>query len=220
MYINLFNENLKPKHHFLIHYPRIIKLIGPVSLLSSMRFEAKHKELKIIASSTRSRKNIPTTLANRIQLQACYRYISKTDFVDSINMSAPYEINTEDVFFKDFENELSKKYYCVYWYQQNGIIYYKNCVLHYNNDLNIPGFAKVEHILIHTDSENKLFYCRIYKTLLYDFHYSAYLVEQQNTSLLVSFSSMYAKCPTIERVLPSGIYVTLPKLLNVEIINI
>lgn len=44
MYIHIFKEKLKPKHHFLLFYPDIFKN-GPPYPISCMRFGAKHKEL-------------------------------------------------------------------------------------------------------------------------------------------------------------------------------
>lgn len=35
-------ERLIPKHHFLEHYPQLIKAFGPLVFLWTMRFEAKH----------------------------------------------------------------------------------------------------------------------------------------------------------------------------------
>lgn len=35
-------ETLKPKHHFLEHYPQPIREFGPVAALWTMRFKAKH----------------------------------------------------------------------------------------------------------------------------------------------------------------------------------
>jgi len=58
MYLSLFNS-LKPKHHFLLHYPNIILKTGPLIYLSCMRFEAKHKERNIKnANNVQSRKNL------------------------------------------------------------------------------------------------------------------------------------------------------------------
>ncbi len=37
---------LKPKHHFVEHYPQLIKAFGPLSDVWTMRFEGKHKFLK------------------------------------------------------------------------------------------------------------------------------------------------------------------------------
>lgn len=53
----------------MVHYPLIIKNVGPLSIFWSMRFEVKHKELKETANSIPSRKNITLTLAIKQQLQ-------------------------------------------------------------------------------------------------------------------------------------------------------
>lgn len=45
IYVRLFHDTLKPKHHFLIHYPTIIQYSGPPSQYWCFRFEGKHKEL-------------------------------------------------------------------------------------------------------------------------------------------------------------------------------
>lgn len=43
--------NLTPKHHFLVHYPRIMKNVGPLWPVCCIRFEAKHREGKTAAYS-------------------------------------------------------------------------------------------------------------------------------------------------------------------------
>lgn len=58
LYINLFDDTLKPKHHLLLHYSRIMQQIGPLKYVSSIRFEAKHKELKQTANAITSRKTL------------------------------------------------------------------------------------------------------------------------------------------------------------------
>lgn len=55
-YCTLFNNTLKPKHHFLIHYPNIIRESGPPRHYWCFRFEGKHKEMKTYARSITSRK--------------------------------------------------------------------------------------------------------------------------------------------------------------------
>ena len=42
----LFPESLKPKHHFLVHYPTIIRCMGPLWNLSTMRCENKNQDHK------------------------------------------------------------------------------------------------------------------------------------------------------------------------------
>jgi hypothetical protein len=45
-YVQLFNDCLKQKHHFLTYYCNIIKLSGPLKYLLTYNFESKHRELK------------------------------------------------------------------------------------------------------------------------------------------------------------------------------
>ena len=43
----LFPNLMRPKHHFAIHYPRIMKAIGPLPQIGSMRNESKHRDGKV-----------------------------------------------------------------------------------------------------------------------------------------------------------------------------
>lgn len=58
LYIDLFGKTLKPKHHLILQYPRIMKIVGPLRSLWSMRFEAKHRPLKQYARAITCRKNM------------------------------------------------------------------------------------------------------------------------------------------------------------------
>lgn len=85
--------NLKPKHHFLLHYPSIMKKIGPLWNVCCMRFESKHQEGKKISRSAICRVNVCKTIALRHQLIFNYRLISKsssypTYFCNRIKMSS------------------------------------------------------------------------------------------------------------------------------------
>ncbi|XP_030596339.1 uncharacterized protein LOC115787699 [Archocentrus centrarchus] len=53
---------LLPKHHFLKHYPYLIKCFGPLVTLWTLRFEAKHSYFKKVVKHTSCFKNIPLTL--------------------------------------------------------------------------------------------------------------------------------------------------------------
>lgn len=60
-------KGLKPKHHFMIHYPNIIRKMGPLILLWCMRFEGKHLPFKKLAQCTQNFVNICKTFAFRHQ---------------------------------------------------------------------------------------------------------------------------------------------------------
>lgn len=62
-----FNQTLKPKHHFLVHYANVIRNMGPVVRFWAMRMEAKHQYFKQIVHKTRNFINIKKTLALKHQ---------------------------------------------------------------------------------------------------------------------------------------------------------
>lgn len=64
--------NIIPKMHYLIHYPRLLLMYGPLSKLSCMRFEAKHQFFKSLAKRIRNFKNICSTLSRRHQMHLMY----------------------------------------------------------------------------------------------------------------------------------------------------
>jgi hypothetical protein len=68
-YLKYSKSHLKPKFHYLLHYHFMMDKFGPLILLWSMRFEAKHRMSKIAANTSSSRRNICITLAIRHQLQ-------------------------------------------------------------------------------------------------------------------------------------------------------
>lgn len=58
------SRNLLPKHHFMTHYARCIRNIGPLLHMWCMRYEAKHNFFK---TQLKSFKNITKTLAKKHQ---------------------------------------------------------------------------------------------------------------------------------------------------------
>lgn len=86
LYMEVFAEPLKPKHHFIVHYPRLLKRLGPLKHLSCFRFEAKHKQFKETAKVIRSRRNCPYTLALKHQLILSHRFLSKKGFSDRLSL--------------------------------------------------------------------------------------------------------------------------------------
>lgn len=65
-------EKLKPKHHYLVHYPSLIMKLGPLIRLWTMRFESKHSYFKRCIRRTQNFKNVCQTLANNHQLPQSY----------------------------------------------------------------------------------------------------------------------------------------------------
>lgn len=69
LYCQIFETNLKPKHHIISHYPLIIRKSGPIIHLWCMRFEAKNREIKNYTNVTFSRKNLPFSVTKKCFLK-------------------------------------------------------------------------------------------------------------------------------------------------------
>lgn len=78
-YVTLFNDNLKPKHYFLVHYPTIIKNSSPSRHYECFRFEGKHKKLKIYVRSITFRKSITLTLAQKFPFKLTSNLMKDSD---------------------------------------------------------------------------------------------------------------------------------------------
>lgn len=94
-------EALKPKHHYLEHYPHLIRCFGPLVGIWTTRFEAKHSYFKRVARHTNNFKNIALSLANKHQHLISYHLHSSslsTSNVQVRNVSiVPVDVLNEEV---------------------------------------------------------------------------------------------------------------------------
>ena len=69
MRLTLFpSQNLRPKHHYLIHYPWLMYNFGPLIHIWTLRFEGKHTYFKRCIRNTHNFVNVTATLANHHQM--------------------------------------------------------------------------------------------------------------------------------------------------------
>lgn len=106
LYQSLFKLTLKPKHHFILHYPTVILESGPVSRMMCFRNEAKHQAFKEYAHVITSRNNVAYTLCMKSCLQFSYdvyNFESKSEleckFCKSTLISRPYHKQIKDLPF-------------------------------------------------------------------------------------------------------------------------
>jgi len=66
------HHQLKPKHHYMSHYPELIIQFGPLIRLWTLRFESKHTYFKQCARKLHNFKNVCSSLAERHQLLQAY----------------------------------------------------------------------------------------------------------------------------------------------------
>lgn len=85
-YMKAFGTHLRAKHHNLIHYPNIIRIMGPIIRMIMLRYEAKHKVLTNMAKRTNNFVNIAMSLAERHQKISYRSNCFKTDISKSKSM--------------------------------------------------------------------------------------------------------------------------------------
>lgn len=65
LFLELYPLHLRPKHHFMLHYPGVIRKLGPLRQFWAIRFEARHAFLKNSSNVTCNFRNICKTMAFR-----------------------------------------------------------------------------------------------------------------------------------------------------------
>lgn len=75
----MFPKCLRPKHHFLTHYPTVFSSSGPFSKMSGIRCEGKHRDAKMTAKTSLNRQNISRTIAIKHQLRLNFRLMTDQD---------------------------------------------------------------------------------------------------------------------------------------------
>lgn len=194
LYLKLLNENLKPKHHFLLHYPRLMQLYGPLKHLASIRLEAKHKNLTNAAKNVSSRVNPAHTVALKVQLQQCYRFTAKEGFSNRLLTGPKNAMNITNLTdFDNFKSVLPKDmddiFYYTSWVNVNGTTYKNNMQVSTCGTLATPEFYRIKYILI---NEFDKVYFLVLKLCTISFveHFQAFEVEQSPIWAFVSYDSL------------------------------
>lgn len=195
LFMSVFpDKHLLPKHHILVHYPRIMRNVGPLSKCSSMRFEAKHNESKRLCGIVGCFKDICKTVVKRHQISQCVR-------IKAGNL-AVYEVSAQQVqvttvnSLQDADTILSSiagvqrfddvsHTSCV---SVCGTEYRKNMILVVDFD-DEPVFCKIVTALIIADNI-VYFVCNDLHVRFYDCHMHAYVVEQMLTKRVVEHSKL------------------------------
>ncbi|KAK6479283.1 hypothetical protein HHUSO_G19991 [Huso huso] len=102
-------EKLIPKHHFLEHYPQLIKAFGPLVALWTMRFEAKHSFFKRVVRQTNNFRNILQSLAVKHQLMLAYHLYS-TDVVKPALSVTKLSTVALEVLKEDIQEAVQRKF--------------------------------------------------------------------------------------------------------------
>lgn len=188
-YKKIFNENLRPKHHFLLHYARVIRSMGPVIWFWVMRMESKHQFFKRVAQKTKNYINLKKTMAEQHQEKVYFAgFVYKDEIVvgkrvipmESLREYKKYEDTISQVFTMTMIEEAS----IVNSLQINSIKYKSNYLLVCDN-----AFCEIEHIVMH---ENRFwFICSLsYNIKKVDTFLNSFLLEKIEQFQMISLSEL------------------------------
>lgn len=132
-----FNVKLTPKHHFMVHYSRVIRQMGPLVHMGMMRFESKHKFFKNIARGVNNFMNINKTLAITHQQFQCRQ--SDDTYTDILQNGRLLRFE-EDIFnnHKDLLNDIFNcdvVYNRVRWFRCNNYLYKNGLIIIHQSKL-------------------------------------------------------------------------------------
>ncbi|KAK3928327.1 Adenylate kinase 9 [Frankliniella fusca] len=214
LYMTLTKENLKPKHHNLVHYERLFSQLGPYGLLSTIRYEAKHRLLTKTCDTCMSKVNLSRTVAIKQQLSFCFRCVSNAplkhamvvgpcqlvDLKDS-HMFPAYSLTLPDKIFDNTSQFLAN------WVEYKGTKYQQRQVIVYEtNDEGLFLFAEIQFIMPYEDCP--LFICSPLDTVNYYCEVRGYEVKRPLTQNLNWFALEQGKLldpnPLCIYNLPSG----------------
>lgn len=152
-YQELFpNSRLLPKHHYLEHYPALIRLFGPLVHKWTMRFEAKHSFFKQIARHTNCFKNMPLTLARKHQLTVASDLHSsdhRTHLVVTSVSSVPIDVlqsNIASAIKQRLPDETDV--HITKSVSYNGMNYNKGMIVVHGQLFGLPEFAEILQICV------------------------------------------------------------------------
>lgn len=194
-------SGLKPKHHFLTHYPTKMANVGPLRHLSSFRYEALHKIFKRTAKNSSNTVNLPLTLASKFQMDQAFHFKSAHLIPAELVLGQPVEFFVESSYYLQLTNELELNKYSAMKNSQlfktygsaeyRCFVYQQNRVIVTNFDEFGPCFSIIECLL--SDGINCIILSTKLNSPYFDSHYQAYKVEKSTNIHLVDCKDLAVK---------------------------
>lgn len=173
-------KKLRPKHHFICHYPELIRKLGPLKNMWTLPFEQKHQYFKNKARKVKNFKNIVQTLANNHQqdqaviLKNSYSYFITSKNVQNLTQNM-FNINLDP----DFIFVSKQISFLNTVYKENDIVLI-NC-----DEEKILDFIKIVAIFINKSYTEAIVYGKLIKMI-----YNESLILYEN---LIDQETSYSK---------------------------
>lgn len=176
---------LLPKHHYVEHYPLMIRAFGPLVCHWTMRFEAKHSFFKQIVKHTSCFKNIPLTLASKHQLMIAFHMNSPSHGKSPLEVS---DVSTVpiDVVKDEMAQAIQQRFpdtnevHLVKKATSCGITYCKRMIVVHGTESGLPEFSEIFQMCVIDD---RLFLIVDVLCAWYNEHYRAFALEQSSKKM-------------------------------------
>jgi hypothetical protein len=210
MYVSVTKDTLKPKMHNWVHYPLVFSMSGLIDLLSTNRYESKHRELTVPAHATSSRTQISYTVALRHQLTQSYRFLSKESILPRLQVGSGEFVTLQDLddyhkFSKSLSSSMvpSSLVFRANFVEIKGTVYKPSMCLLVNVNEHGPVFAEISHIFV-LDGNDVLFIFTYFLNGGYNEHLQAYYVLDSERMGSVKPHNLYDYHPLYAHRIISG----------------
>lgn len=183
-------QKLIPKHHFLEHYPAMIKCFGPLVCVWTMRFEAKHSFFKRVVKYTHTFRNVLLSLASKHQLMMAYDLHSVAKPVLSVSKvsSIPLallHVEIQDSFKEAYPTQTTVNLTNAVSY--HGTKYAIGMILPYGSTSGLPDFVEISQIVIVGSDLN---FIVMLLNGWYHEHFRGYVVENSGKMTLLQIKQL------------------------------
>lgn len=195
-----FEDTITIKMHLLLHYPNIIREMGPIVHMSSMRLESKHKSLKELLSSSFNHQNIPFSIATKHQEQLAHK---KNTYIDELTTGKKTIMTECDLQNYDFLQAFKDTKCCkTLWVEYNGFRYNENVMI-----VSEKYLLEIREILLINDRVH--FVCIVYEAQYFDDFFNSFKIQCSNNSLfkLIDFESLENKKPYEKKQIKNDLYI-------------
>lgn len=192
-----FDLQLLPKHHFMVHYPRLIREMGPLIQLWTMRFESKHSFFTNMIKKIGNYKDLCQTLAQRHQEQVLAQWKNKTVQIELKFGTGKYIVLSAfehaNVIGNYFQIPIDYEVFFVSWIEY--IFHYKKkymlCTgILSSNDM--PIFEEIIYFFIFNEKPYAV--CIPWETIDYPYHLHSYLVQKFVNSKIINIVDITSLC--------------------------
>lgn len=209
------DKKLLPKHHFLEHYPEMIKNFGPLVALWTMRYEAKHSFFKQIVRHTKNFRNITLSLAKKHQLMVGYHLNIPESEQSPLKVAQVSKVPI-DVLNEDVVHILTLKYPEVTAVNLansvsiNGIEYKKGMIVVHGSCGGLPEFSEIIQLCILKGALSLI--VKKFSAWYWE-HFRAYELEPTRLVALVGWKDLADHYPLADYKVGSKRMVTLKRFL-------